>query len=75
MSNEKNIEIVSEANYSITGAPRPTTKKKRRIFGTIVAIVLSLLLALIIRYYVELNTIKEAYTPEPIAAWGQTELL
>ncbi len=66
MSNENNIEIVGETNYSITGTPRPTVKKKRRVFGTIIAILLCLILALITRYIAEMNNIKEAYTPEPI---------
>ena len=74
MSNEKNIEIVGESNYSISAAPRPTAKKKRRILGTIIAILLSLLLSLITRYFVEINLQKAAYTPAP-AAMMQTELL
>lgn len=74
MSNEKNIEIVGETNYSISAAPRTTAKKKRRIFGTIVAIVLSLALALITRYFVEIKLQKAAYTPEVIPAY-QCEIL
>lgn len=74
MSNEKNIEIVGETNYSISGSPKPTTKKKRRIFGTILAIVISLLLALFTRYFVEIKRQKAAYTPEPIPAL-QIEIL
>ena len=50
----KNTEVVNENNYSITDRNRPV-KKKRRIFGTIVALVISLLLALILRYYIEVS--------------------
>ena len=74
MSNEKNIEIVGETNYSISAGPRPTKKKKRRIFGTIVAILISLLLALFTRYFVEIKRQKAAYTPEVIPAY-QCEIL
>lgn len=53
----KNEEVINDTNYSITDRNRPI-KKKRRVFGTIVAILLSLLLALFMRYYVEVSIYK-----------------
>ena len=50
----KNVELINDTNYSITDRNLPV-KKKRRIFGTVVAIVISLLLALFMRYYVEIS--------------------
>ena len=51
---KKSVEIINDTNYSITDRSRPV-KKKRHIFGTIVAIIISLLLALFMRYYIELS--------------------
>ena len=51
---QKNVEVINDANYSITDRNRPV-KKKRRIFGTILALLLSLVLALFMRYYVEVS--------------------
>ena len=50
----KNIEVINDANYSITDRTRPV-KKKRHVLGTVLALVFSLLLALFMRYYVEFS--------------------
>ena len=49
---KKNVEIINDTNYSITDRSRPV-KKKRHIFARIGALVLCLLLALCLRYYIE----------------------
>ena len=51
---KKNVEVINDTNYSITDRSHPV-KKKRHIFGTIVAILISLLIALFMRYYVEMS--------------------
>ncbi|MBE6673449.1 MAG: hypothetical protein E7599_08050 [Ruminococcaceae bacterium] len=56
---KRNVESVNDTNYSITDRNRPV-KKKRRIFGTILALLLSLVLALFMRYYVEVSVHREA---------------
>ena len=61
MSN-KNVEVISDTNYSITGRRRPV-KKKRTLFGTVFALIVSLLLALFLRYYVEMSLYGQADVP------------
>ena len=51
---EGNIQVINDTNYSITDRKRPI-KKKRHVFGTIIAMIISLLLAMIMRYYVEVS--------------------
>ena len=51
---KKNVEIINDTNYSITERSRPV-KKKRHVFGTIVAVIISLILALFMRYYIEVS--------------------
>ncbi len=58
MSN-KNIEIINDGNYRIT-ARRPI-KKKRTLFGRILALLISLILTLLVRYYIEVSK----YNQEP----------
>ena len=58
MSN-KNIEIINDGNYRIT--TRSPIKKKRTLFGRILALFISFLMALLVRYYIELRQ----YSPAP----------
>ena len=55
----KNVEIINDTNYRITERNHPE-KKKRRVFGSIVALVISLLLALFMRYYIEKSGIADS---------------
>lgn len=68
----KNVEIINDNNYSITGRRRPE-KKKRTVFGTIFALLVSLLLALFLRYYVELSMYSAAPPPSDLAERAVTE--
>ena len=48
---KKNVEIINNTNYKITGRNN-SEKKQRRVFGSVMALVISLLLALFMRYYI-----------------------
>ena len=48
---KKNVEIINNTNYKITERNN-TEKKQRRVFGSVIALVISLLLALFMRYYI-----------------------
>ena len=61
----KNMENASDNNYSITDRSRPQ-KKRTRILGRLIALVISLMLALLLRYYVDINLYKEADTPSDL---------
>ncbi len=68
----KNVEIISDTNYSITGRARPV-KKKRTVFGTILALVISLLMALFLRYYVEVSMFGPADVPADLLKSAVTD--
>ena len=61
----KNHEIANENNYSITDRARPQ-KKRTKILGRLIALVISLMLALLLRYYVDINLYKAADTPSDL---------
>lgn len=67
MSN-KNIEIINDGNYRIT--TRRPIKKKRTLFGRILALLISFVLALLVRYYIEIRQYSPAPPPSDLQGYA-----